>query len=69
MKGGVADYSDEEQALREYVAARRAEFAFKQRVERMRWEKNVLAKDVADVKAELLHGEAPTLELPDVAGS
>jgi len=67
MKGGVADYSDEEQALREYVAARRAEFAFKQRVERMRWEKNVLAPDVANVKADLLEGIVPTLELPDAS--
>jgi hypothetical protein len=65
MKGGVANYDEHEQALREYVAARRAEFAFKQRIERMRWERDVLAPAVEEVKQQILEGQAPTLELPD----
>jgi hypothetical protein len=64
MKGGVANYDTAEQAIREYVAARRAEFSFTQRIERMRWEKNVLAPAVDDVKQEILEGRMPKLELP-----
>lgn len=67
MKGGVANYDDHEQALREYVAQQRAQFAFRQRIERMRWEKTVLAPAVADVKQQILEGAVPTLELPDAA--
>jgi hypothetical protein len=47
------------------VAARRAEFAFKQRIERMRWEATVLAPAVEQVKQDILAGKAPALELPD----
>lgn len=67
MRGGVANYDQAEQSLREFVAARRAEFAFKQRVERMRWEASVLAPAVAEVKQEILAGHAPVVELPNAS--
>lgn len=63
MKGGVASYDASEQALREFVAAKRAEFAFRQRIERMRWEKDVLAPAVTDAEQAILAGRTPTLEL------
>jgi hypothetical protein len=65
MRGGVARYDDNEQALREFVAAQRAEFSFKQRLERMRWEKEVLAPAVERVEKQILEGQKPVLELPD----
>jgi hypothetical protein len=66
MKGGVANYDEAEQSLREYVASKRAEFAFRQRIERMRWEKDVLAPAVEERKQDILAGLRPTLELPSV---
>lgn len=63
MKGGVSRWDDAEQALREFVVARKAEFAFRQRIERLRWEKDVLGPEVDQVKQEILDGQLPQLVL------
>ncbi|HET6568927.1 MAG TPA: hypothetical protein VFG50_13255 [Rhodothermales bacterium] len=58
-------YSEAEQALREWTTAQRAAFALKQRVERQRWEAEVLAPAQERIVAEIQAGQAPVLELPE----
>jgi hypothetical protein len=57
--------TQEEQQLAEYKAMLRAEFAFRQKVERLRWERDTLAPAVAEYTAQLNAGTAKALELPD----
>ncbi len=54
-----------EQDLAEFKAMKRAEFAFKQRVERLRWERDELQPAVADFVQQLNAGKAEALELPN----
>lgn len=65
MRGRVYGWSDAEQALREWTTAQRAAFALKQRVERQRWEAEVLAPAQERVVAQIQEGSAPVLELPE----
>lgn len=64
MRGRVYDWSEPEQALREWTTAQRAAFALKQRIERQRWERDVLAPAQAQVVTEIQAGRLPVLELP-----
>lgn len=65
MKGRVYAYSDAEQALREWTTAQRAAFQLKQRVERQRWEIEVLAPAQEKIVDMIQAGSAPVLELPE----
>lgn len=65
MRGRVYGYSGVEQALREWTTAQRAAYALRQRVERMRWESEVLAPAQERIVAEIHEGSAPVLELPE----
>lgn len=65
MKGRIYTYSRGEQALREWTTAQRAAFALKQRVEKQRWESEVLAPAQAQIVREIQAGDAPLLELPE----
>ena len=66
IKGGIGDYGKEGQSLREYVAHRKAQYAFRAKIEKQRWEQEVLLPEVEAVKLRLLAGESVDLELPDV---
>lgn len=50
-------------ALRQARAAKVAEFAFKQRLERIEWEENVLLPYLEDLKLQIGAGQMPVLEL------
>ncbi len=63
MRGNMDPRSEQEQRLAEYKAMLRAEFAFKQRVERLRWERETLGPAVQKYAHDLLEGVAPALEL------
>lgn len=65
MKGRIYSYTDVEMALREWTTAQRAAFALKQRVEKMRWESDVLAPAQENIVAMINEGSAPVLELPE----
>ena len=65
MRGRVYEWSDAEQALREWTAAQRAAFAFKQRIERQRWEREVLAPAQERLVAQINAGQMPRLELTE----
>jgi len=65
VKGRVYSYDDAEQALREWTTAQRAAFALKQRIEKQRWESEVLAPAQERIVHEIQAGEAPVLELPE----
>lgn len=65
MRGSVRQDSDAERQLREFVALKRAEFAFKQRVERIRWEQESLVPAVRAYEQQLTAGTAEVLELPE----
>jgi hypothetical protein len=65
MRGRVYDWSDAEQSLREWTGAQRAAFALRQRIERQRWEREVLAPAQAQIVAEINEGQVPVLELPE----
>lgn len=65
MKGRVYAYSGAEQALREWTAAQRAVFALRQRVEKQRWESEVLAPAQANIVDQIAEGQAPVLEIPE----
>lgn len=65
MRGRLYNWSEPEQALREWTTAQRAAFALKQRVERQRWESEVLAPAQARVVQQITNGNAPVLELPE----
>lgn len=65
MRGRVYGWSDPEQALREWTTAQRAAFALKQRIERQRWEAEVLAPAQEQVVQQINDGQAPVLELPE----
>jgi len=68
MKGGVSEYTPQEQSFREWVAAQKAEFAFKQKIEKQRWEQDILLPRIAEYQAALAAGESvPVLELPDAS--
>ena len=67
MKGAVGEFTEQEQRLREFIAMKRAEFAFRQRVERLRWEQETLVPATKAYEAALQRGEAPVLELPDAS--
>lgn len=65
MKGRVYGFSDAEQALREWTAAQRAAYALKQRIEKQRWENEILAPAQEALVAEIHAGSLPVLELPE----
>jgi hypothetical protein len=65
MKTGVSKYTKQEQELREVLTAKRAEFTFRQKVERQRWEQEVLAPFAAECEKRLARGESIRLELSD----
>lgn len=65
MKGRIYGYSEAEQALREWTTAQRAAFSLKQKVEKQRWESEVLAPAQERIVAEIASGTAPVLELPE----
>lgn len=67
MKGEPSQYNEQEQQLREFVAVRRAEFALRQKIEKQRWERDVLAPAVTEFKAQITAGTATVLELPDAS--
>lgn len=64
MRGRVYDWSEPEQALREWTTAQRAAFTLRQRIEKQRWERDVLAPAQAKIVAEIQAGQMPLLELP-----
>jgi hypothetical protein len=61
----VYGFTDVEQALREWTTAQRAMFSLRQRVEKQRWESEILAPAQAKILAAIHEGQAPTLELPE----
>lgn len=63
MKGGVSEYTEQEQAIREFTAMRRAEFSFRQKIEKQRWERDELVPAVKNYQDQLNRGTAPSLEL------
>lgn len=65
MKGRIYSYDEAEQALREWTTAQRAAFALKQRIEKQRWESEVLAPAQERIVAEIQEGTAPRLLLPE----
>lgn len=65
MKGRVYGYSDAEQALREWTTAQRAAFSLKQKIEKQRWEADVLAPAQERIVAEIQRGTSPVIELPE----
>lgn len=65
MRGQMDTRTDAEQQLAEFKAMKRAEFAFKQRVERLRWERDELAPAVQKFTRQLTAGTAEALELPE----
>ena len=66
MRGRVYDWSEPEQALREWTAAQRAAFALKQRIEKQRWERDVLAPAQAKIVAEIQQGIMPRITVPEI---
>lgn len=53
-------------ALRQARAAKVAEFAFKQRMERIEWEENYLLPYLEELKTQIaLEGQIPVIELED----
>lgn len=65
MRGRTYPFTDVEQALREWTTAQRAAYALKQRIEKQRWESEVLAPAQSRVLQEISTGKAPILELPE----
>lgn len=65
MKGRVYSFSETEQALREWTTAQRALFSLRQRVEKQRWESEILAPAQERIVAEISAGAAPVLVLPE----
>lgn len=65
MRGRVYTWSEAEQALREWNTAQKAAFALRQRVEKQRWENEVLAPAQARIVEAITAGEVPVLELPE----
>lgn len=65
MRGRTYEWSDAEQALREWTTAQRAAFSLRQRIERQRWEREVLAPAQAELVREITAGQLPVLELPE----
>ena len=65
MRGRTYAFTDVEQALREWTTAQRAAFALKQRIEKQRWERDVLAPAQARIVEALQEGQAPVIELPE----
>lgn len=59
MRGLIHEWDDQEQALREWTTAQRAAFTLKQRVEKQRWERDVLAPAQAKIAAQIGRGVAP----------
>lgn len=65
MRGRVYEWSDPEQALREWTTAQRAAYALKQRIEKQRWEREVLAPAQEDLVAGITAGVMPRVELTE----
>jgi hypothetical protein len=65
MRGRTYEWSEAEQALREWTTAQRAAYSLRQRIERQRWEKDVLAPAQARIVAQITEGSAPVLSLPE----
>ena len=65
MRGRTYAWTDAEQSLREWTTLMRAEFALKQRIERQRWEREVLAPAQEQIVAAIQAGQQPKLELPE----
>lgn len=65
MRGRVYDWSAAEQSLREWTTAQKALFALRQRVERQRWESEVLAPAQQRIVDQITAGGTVTLELPE----
>lgn len=66
MRGRVYEYEDAEQALREWTATARAAYRHKQNIERMRWEREVLAPAQERILEHIQAGELTTIELPQL---
>lgn len=64
MRGRVYSWTDAEQGVREWTTAARAAFALRQRIERQRWERDVLAPAQAKIVTRITAGSSVTLELP-----
>jgi uncharacterized coiled-coil DUF342 family protein len=56
--------TEAEQDLAEFKAMKRAEFAFRQKVERLRWERDELAPAVQEYVEQLNLRTAERVELP-----
>lgn len=65
MRGRLYEWDDTEQQLREWTTAQKAAFALRQKIERQRWERDVLAPAQARVEAQITAGTATVLELPE----
>ncbi len=63
MKGYVGEFTPEEQKLREFVAVKRAEYALQQRIDKQRWEQEVLVPAVKDYQRQLKRGKSKRAEL------
>jgi hypothetical protein len=61
----VYGFTDVEQAMREWTTAQRAMFSLRQRIEKQRWESEVLAPAQSAILAQIHEGTAPVLELPE----
>lgn len=65
MRGRTYEWSEPEQALREWTTAQKAAFALRQKVEKQRWESEVLAPAQERIVQQIQEGRAPVLQLPD----
>lgn len=65
MRGRIYRFDETEQSLREWTAAQRAAFALRQRVEKQRWENEVLAPAQGEILRLIHEGQAPVLQLPE----
>lgn len=65
MRGRVYPFTDVEQALREWNTAQRALFSLRQRIEKQRWESEVLAPAQAKIVEQIHAGSVTVLELPE----
>ena len=64
MRGRIYQWTDEEQALREWTTAQRKAYQAYQQIERQRWERDVLAPAQSRVLAMIRAGaKLPELEI------
>ena len=66
MKGRLHGWDATEQALREWTAAQRAAYALKTKIEKQRWENEVLAPAQEKLVQQIQDGLVPVLTLPSL---